>query len=251
MVENKKITVISLALSIRALLTYYPVCSCFTDGKKKLLWNGHFPQSCLCELWQSWEEKGVFSMSGVISKLLTRVGSVLTGEGVSLCLHPTILKKRRSCFGEGIINRAKPEFSLWQNQLSAFPFPWYPGIGNRLLEGKGDWALWWPDWGWGRMEQRVRPCFLLGLGRTVQEGEQTDGCCLSLQISLMPSSLFHPPHGDSSPFLPPPNHSHYESPRLLPTRHPFLWLISVNWFEVIRVYQTAQMIQIAICFSSA
>lgn len=60
----------------------------------------------------------------------------LTGEEVPLHLHPTILKEKRPCFGEGIINGANPVFFFWQNQPSAFPFPWYPGIGNRLLEGR-------------------------------------------------------------------------------------------------------------------
>jgi len=140
--------------------------------------------------------------SGVISNLQTRVASFLTGDRVPLRLCPTILEEKRPCVREGIINGAKPVFSCGKTSPVLSVFPDIRGLEiGCLRERRGMRSL--------RPRLRVRedgkewrPHFLIGLGRTMQEGEQTDDCHLSSQISMVPSSLLPPAHGESYPFLP-------------------------------------------------
>lgn len=96
-----------------------------------------------------------------------------------------------------------------------------------------------------------RSRFLVRLGRTMQEGEQTDGCNLSSQIS----DAFRSSPSFSWRILSVPPTS--VSPTAAITslynffQHPIPWPISMNWFEVVRVPQTAKMIQMGVWFSSA
>lgn len=176
----------------------------------------------------------------MISKLQTRVASFLTGEGLLLCLRPTIFEEKRPCLGEVIINGAKPVLFLWQNQPSDFPL--ISRHWKWAAWGKGEgWSCRGPDWGWGRMEKSGGH-ILVGLGRTVWEGEQADDCHFSSQSSLMPSSLLPPSHRDSYPSSPPLFHQ--PQPSWVSTtchvQHPFPRPISMSWFEVVRVYQMIQ-----------
>lgn len=85
-----------------------------------------------------------------------------------------------------------------------FLFPLISRHWKQTTWGKGEgWGLKAPHWGWGRMEKSGDHIFWwVGGGQSGRENKTHD-CHLSSQISLMPSSLLPPSHGESAPFIPP------------------------------------------------